>query len=823
MRASTSEETRLRALESTRLLDSGPEAAFDRLTRLVAGLLHAPFAAVTLVDKDRQYFKSAFGLGEPWASRRETPLGYSFCQYATRERAPLVVSDAREHPLLKDSLATRELALVAYAGVPLVIDDEAIGAFCVVDVKPRAWTQDEVGLLEDLAKSVVSEIELRMALRAAQAQRALMDALVDGLGDAVLAVDPQRTFLVANKAARRIFDEGVLPGNKLPPDWSAIHASRLPDGSFLPPEQGALGRGLRGEDTDALTFTLQRPGAREAVWVEVSGRPVRGPGGEVVAAIAVYRDVTERKRLADLYATLVSHIPQAAVSLFDQDLKCVAIDGGMARVDPEGAKKLVGKPMRALAGAEGDARFDPVERMYRATLAGESSTADFAIGARVMELHTAPVRDGYGRVTGGLVLALDKTAERKTEAALRRSEEIYRAIVKHMPNGAILMVDQDLRYIAADGPAIGDMLRLGHVDAIVGRHVPDVASEENRDKMVGICRSVLRGERVRAEIQREDRVFDLHAAPIYDGPRVTHALLRFFDVTARKREAQSLEQAQELFKVTLENIEDGVALLDADRRVVLANRMFGSMFGLTHGEVEGLTKDAFIAHVSWLVEDPSTFVDHISRSSGRFTGDFVFVRPRRRVMRRSWAPIAMPSGRGFLVTWHDITAERDLLTERERQLVVDALTGIPNRRGAEQALRLEHQRRKRAGVPLSVAVFDIDHFKRVNDEFGHAMGDEVLRQVAATLSAEKRVTDTVARWGGEEFLAVLPVSLDGARVFCERARASVQRLRCPPLDRVSVSAGVAEMGDGETPEDAIARADARLYEAKRGGRDQVKG
>jgi diguanylate cyclase (GGDEF)-like protein/PAS domain S-box-containing protein len=385
------------------------------------------------------------------------------------------------------------------------------------------------------------------------------------------------------------------------------------------------------------------------------------------------------------------------------------------------------------------------------------------------------------------------------------------------------LIDQDLRYAAADGPAIGDILRIAHVDSLVGRRVVEVASEENRARMLEVCRSVLGGERIRAEVQRGDRVFDLHAVPIYDGPRVTHALLRLFDITARKRESQSLEQARELFRVTLENIEDGVALLDGERRVVLANRAFAAMFGLSHAELEGLTKDAFIAHVSWLVEDPRTFVDHVSRSSGRFSGDFVFVRPRRRVMRRSWAPIALPSGNGFLVTWHDITAERDLLMERERQLVVDTLTGIPNRRGAEQALRLEHERRKRTGVPVSIAIFDVDHFKRVNDELGHAMGDEVLRQVAATLSAEKRVTDTVARWGGEEFLAVLPVSLEGARVFCERARASVHCLRCPPLDHVSVSAGVAEMGPDESPEEAIVRADARLYEAKRGGRNQIKG
>ena len=173
------------------------------------------------------------------------------------------------------------------------------------------------------------------------------------------------------------------------------------------------------------------------------------------------------------------------------------------------------------------------------------------------------------------------------------------------------------------------------------------------------------------------------------------------------------------------------------------------------------------------------------------------------------------------MTWHDVTAERDLLREREQLLLVDALTGIPNRRAAENALRTEQERKKRTGIPLCVALFDVDHFKKVNDVHGHAVGDEVLRIVAGSLAGEARLTDTVARWGGEEFLAVLGVSLDGARAFCERARQVIEKLRCPPVERITISVGVAEVGAGEAVSDAIARADKRLYEAKHAGRNRV--
>lgn len=161
-----SDPRRLEALKRTALLDSTPEEAFDRFTRLAGRLLGAPVALVTLVDSNRQFFKSAFGLPEPWASIRETPLSHSFCQYAVASGEPLVVSDARSHPLVHDNLAVIELGVRAYAGIPLVTSQgDAVGSFCAIDTKPREWTEEELATLQDLAAAVVAEIELRVAWR----------------------------------------------------------------------------------------------------------------------------------------------------------------------------------------------------------------------------------------------------------------------------------------------------------------------------------------------------------------------------------------------------------------------------------------------------------------------------------------------------------------------------------------------------------------------------------------------------------------------------------------------------------------------------------
>jgi GAF domain-containing protein len=134
--------------------------ALDRLADVASRVLAAPVSFVTLVDEDRQLFAGCVGLTkEPWAADRATPLTHSFCQHAVAAREPLVVTDAREHPVLKQNLAIRDLDVIAYLGVPLISPEgHALGSFCVIDSKPRLWTTEQVRLMQDLAASVVTEL-----------------------------------------------------------------------------------------------------------------------------------------------------------------------------------------------------------------------------------------------------------------------------------------------------------------------------------------------------------------------------------------------------------------------------------------------------------------------------------------------------------------------------------------------------------------------------------------------------------------------------------------------------------------------------------------
>jgi diguanylate cyclase (GGDEF)-like protein len=152
------------------------------------------------------------------------------------------------------------------------------------------------------------------------------------------------------------------------------------------------------------------------------------------------------------------------------------------------------------------------------------------------------------------------------------------------------------------------------------------------------------------------------------------------------------------------------------------------------------------------------------------------------------------------------------------------VTGLANRHAGEQALEREFARARRTGAPLSLALIDLDQFKQVNDLHGHATGDEALKQVSSILTTTFRASDFGIRWGGDEFLVLLPdVPLAGAIAFAERARAQVEALPFRGIGSLSISAGVVQIQDDEDTAAAIRRADAELYEAKRGGRNQVRG
>ncbi len=158
---------RLAALRSTGLLDTEVEEVFDRLSRLAVRLLRVPAAFISLVDENRDFYKSACGIGAPLASMRELS-GPTFCHYTAQQTTPLVIPDTAADPLYRDVPTVKTLGVAAYVGIPLVVRGQVIGSFCAIDVVPHAWTMDEVETLTEIAASAQREMELRGALADAE-------------------------------------------------------------------------------------------------------------------------------------------------------------------------------------------------------------------------------------------------------------------------------------------------------------------------------------------------------------------------------------------------------------------------------------------------------------------------------------------------------------------------------------------------------------------------------------------------------------------------------------------------------------------------------
>ncbi|MEX2130324.1 MAG: diguanylate cyclase [Pseudohongiellaceae bacterium] len=166
-----------------------------------------------------------------------------------------------------------------------------------------------------------------------------------------------------------------------------------------------------------------------------------------------------------------------------------------------------------------------------------------------------------------------------------------------------------------------------------------------------------------------------------------------------------------------------------------------------------------------------------------------------------------------------------LLAEEEvyRLATIDGLTGLLNRRAFTEVLQREIEQTARYEQPLCLAMYDLDHFKRVNDSFGHDVGDKVLQTVSTIVSAHIRNTDICARWGGEEFMVLMPhTPLDVARQVMERLRDLTAEHRHVPAGQVTVSFGLTQLQSGEELEVLLKRVDDALYKAKNTGRNRVE-
>ncbi len=277
-------------------------------------------------------------------------------------------------------------------------------------------------------------------------------------------------------------------------------------------------------------------------------------------------------------------------------------------------------------------------------------------------------------------------------------------------------------------------------------------------------------------------------------------------------------QQRELMEI-LEHVPVGVIVRTADDRPYYANRAARRLVGQPdeHGQYplfEAGTDQRYPHDRAPITRALAGDEIEVSDMEVRHDGDIVPLHVRGGAVRRPDGAIA-----------YAVAAFQDA-RELHRHAMRDALTGLANRASVHQTFRRDRMVAERGARALTVALIDLDRFKAINDDHGHAMGDRVLCAVAASIVESLRRSDVVARWGGEELLVILPdTDLDGGRRAVANALQAVRALTFLGADHepfgVSFSAGVATVRLRENLDSVVARADAVLYKAKRAGRDRV--
>jgi diguanylate cyclase (GGDEF)-like protein len=336
---------------------------------------------------------------------------------------------------------------------------------------------------------------------------------------------------------------------------------------------------------------------------------------------------------------------------------------------------------------------------------------------------------------------------------------------------------------------------------------------------------IARGRAVRGQRAHLDLVIGIIALPLVANVYCLVALpTRWVDATSgafvvtalvwlgAERAATALRQGPVSTVEVIHAIGDGVLVLDVNERVVEVNpeaeRLLAEVLGVPGPHTGRLLRDVVPVSVA------EAGAGGTPVEAGGRTFDVRVTRVRRA------GQVA-----ALVVVVRDITEIASLRARLEAQARTDALTGLANRHDLDQVLDDAVTRAREAGRPLTFAMADVDRFKRVNDEHGHAAGDRVLRAVAATLRAVPGA-GAVIRFGGEEFLVLLPdVPADEAveRLDAARRACAALRVRGRGGDlAVTISVGIALLEQGETAEAGLAAADAALYAAKEAGRNRVE-
>ena len=692
-----------------------------------------------------------------------------------------------------------------------------------------------LGLTTDVTDRVHAEQQLA-------SEREFLAATLESLSDGVVACDSSGTLRLFNAATRALHGHAERP---LPPEeWADTYDLYRADGTTpLPVDEIPLFRALQGETVSGAEMVVA-PAQEPPRTVVSTGKPLRDVDGIITGAVVVMRDVTSERasqralRDSDArYLHLLNLLPDGVIQHVAGRVEFA--NPAMARlVGASDPASLVGESVWSILnirkrggtmvsgvadGASGDG-LPPVEeeRIRRR----DGSFVD-------CEIVAAPVQ--VGETSGTLAVVRDVSGRLRHERELREREAQLAIIYHHSSDVMLLLrVERNVagmvtgyRCESVNEPLLA--VRGATAADFVGKALREIVEVDRYASLSARVNDAARtGQKQQFEYTvhaiNGTMIFETTLTPIRDASgRCTHVLSASRDVTARRLAEAALRESETAFRTMLQTVRAVAVTLDAEGRVTFANEALLTLTGWENADVLG--NDWF-----------PRFTTEPERLRTLFAGMI----EGREVLPHYESIVVTRTGRHRLVVWdntvlhgtdgsivgtasigQDVTEQRALQTRLETLSEHDELTGLLNRRGFSRRVEDAVRRSRRSERHDALLCLDLDHFKPINDTYGHAAGDSALRVISDILRASSRETDIIGRMGGDEF-AIYAVGLASPADVDELVwrlhdavaahNITASAAGCPYA--LAFSVGVSPVEPADSLEALFLRADTALYAVK---------
>ncbi len=854
------EQSRLAELHALQILDTAPEQRYDCITRLASKLFSVPIAIISLVDHQRQWFKSHYGLDVC-----EIPRNISFCAHTLESGQPLIVEDALlDLRFVDNPLVTKKPGIRFYAGCPIKgPSGHVLGTICLIDTKPRLKNEFDLLALQDLAAVVEQEISRGLLAGHLASQASLLNEtqvlLSQHIEKSPLAmVEWDANFAVKgwSALAEQLFGwaKGEVLG-KTPSSWAFVYKDDVESVNRV------MTQLLHNKEIKNISRNrnYRKDGSVvHCIWFNTI---VFDDNGKMLSILSFVQDDTARNKaeqaLAKSERQLRDTFEQAAVGIAH-----VAGDGSWLRVN----KKLcdiIGYSMAELLGLT----FQDItyaEDLQKDTLLANKiwnhETETYTLEKRYIhkqghlvwiKLTVSLAKDEFGNSLYFIAIIEDIEARKQTEFSLQHSRELLedRVIARtHELSTKQRLLDAILQTInvgivACD--AEGKLTLFNRATKeLHGLEKVDVHSEQWSEhyslfKADGITllepkdvplykalhgQAVINDAIVIASTDGKKRTLNVSGQKLYDEQGVAlGAVVAMHDVSEQQIHEAELHAKEILLRTIMDSIPALVAYVDLETRYQYCNKQFEAFFDTNIERILGKTIEEFLGSEHY---KPIEHLVKLALNGVKTTFERALeVQGRETYIEGHYIPDLDLNGivRGFYIVVWDVTQAKHREIIYKKQASLDSMTGLLNKQSIANMLVSELEYHQTLQDHLAVMFMDIDHFKKVNDSLGHHAGDELINHIASCIKLTVRATDHIGRFGGDEFLIILPhiKSEEAAERVAQKLLSTIhQPIQLDTTNFTpSISIGIGFVTKASLSyKEAIKLADEALYQAKGAGR-----